>query len=110
METMLMGINVPVIIGNAVVMPGDVVLAKKEGVIFIPPHLLQKVVLNGEFVTLKDQFGHAMLREGRYTPGQIDAAWTDEIKEAFLKWLDANPDKLPMSRLELNDYMKERNW
>jgi hypothetical protein len=51
-----------------------------------------------------------MLREGVYTPGQIDAAWTDEIKNAFLLWLDANPDKLPMTRAELDNYMKERNW
>jgi len=110
METMLMGINVPVTIGNALVVPGDVVVAKKEGVIFIPPHLLQKVVLNGEFTALRDQFGHSMLREGTYTPGQIDAAWTDEIKNAFLRWLDNNTDKLPMSRPELDNYMKERNW
>ena len=110
METMLMGINVPVTIGNAVVMPGDVVLAKKEGVIFIPPHLLQKVVLNGEFVKIRDQFGHEMLRTGVYTPGQIDAAWTDAIREAFLQWLDNNQDKLPMSRQELDNYMKDRNW
>jgi 4-hydroxy-4-methyl-2-oxoglutarate aldolase len=109
-ETMLMGINVPVTIGQAVVMPGDVVLAKKEGVIFIPPHLLSKVVLTGEFVTIRDGFGHAMLREGRFTPGQIDAQWSEEIKTAFLKWLDDNEDKLPMSRQELDAFMKERNW
>lgn len=110
METMLMGINVPLTIGQAVVMPGDVVLAKKEGVIFIPPHLLSKVVLTGEFVAIRDAFGHAMLREGRFTPGQIDAAWSEEIKTAFLKWLDDHEDKLPMSRQELDTFMKERNW
>jgi regulator of RNase E activity RraA len=109
-ETMLMGINVPIRIGQAVVFPGDVVLAKKEGVIFIPPHLLRKVVLTGEFVMLKDEFGHAMLREGKYTPGQIDAQWTEEIKNAFLKWMDQNQDKIPMSRKELDEYMKDRNW
>lgn len=110
METMLMGINVPITIGQAVVLPGDVVLAKKEGVIFIPPHLLQKVVLTGEFVAIKDEFGHAMLREDKFTPGQIDSAWSDEIKTVFLKWLDENRDKLPMSRQELDEFMKERNW
>ena len=109
-ETMLMGINVPVTIGLAVVMPGDVVLAKKEGVIFVPPHLLSKVVLTGEFVAIKDQFGHSMLREGRFTPGQIDAAWSEEIKTAFLQWLDDNESMLPMSRKELDEFMKERTW
>jgi regulator of RNase E activity RraA len=110
METMLMGINVPITIGQAIVMPGDVVLAKKEGVIFIPPHLLSKIVLTGEFVAIKDEFGHSMLRSGKYTPGQIDAQWTEEIKSDFLKWLDENGDKLPMTRQELDDFMKERNW
>jgi regulator of RNase E activity RraA len=110
METMLMGINTPITVGNAIVMPGDVVVAKKQGVIFIPPHLLQKVVITGEFTALRDDFGHSMLRNGTYTPGQIDAAWSDEIKTAFLTWLDNNPDKLPMSRKELDEYMKERNW
>jgi 4-hydroxy-4-methyl-2-oxoglutarate aldolase len=42
--TMVMGINIPVRIGATTVMPGDVVLGDREGVIFIPPHLVQGVV------------------------------------------------------------------
>jgi regulator of RNase E activity RraA len=110
MEMMLTGINYPVRIGRATVFPGDAVLAKKEGVIFIPAHLLEKVVITSEFIGLKDKFGHQMLREGVYTPGQIDGKWSDDIKEAFLKWIDSNPDSLPMSRKELDEYMKNRTW
>jgi len=109
-ETMMTGINHPVRIGRATVFPGDAVLAKKEGVIFIPPHLLEKVVVTSEFIGLKDTFGHEMLRTGVYTPGQIDGKWSDDIKEAFLKWLDENPDQIPMSRTELDEYMKNRTW
>jgi 4-hydroxy-4-methyl-2-oxoglutarate aldolase len=109
-ETMLMGINVPIRIGNAIVFPGDLVLAKKEGVIFVPPQLAEKVVITAEFIALRDQFGHQMLINGTYTPGQIDAAWTDSIKKAFLKWLDDNPNTLPMKRADLDAYMKDRNW
>lgn len=104
------GINVPIRIGRAAVLPGDVVLAKREGVIFVPAHLVEKVVLTGEFIGLRDKFGHEMLRKGVYTPGQIDTQWTDEIKQAFLKWLDENPGELPMSRKELDEYMKNRTW
>jgi regulator of RNase E activity RraA len=104
------GINVPIRIGRATVLPGDVVLAKREGVIFVPAHLVEKVVLTGEFIGLRDKFGHEMLKKGVYTPGQIDTQWTDEIKQAFLKWLDDNPKELPMSRKELDDYMKSRTW
>jgi len=107
---MMTGINKPVRIGRATVLPGDVILAKKGGVIFIPPHLLEKLVINAEFIALRDAFGHQKLREGKYTPGQIDGRWSDDIKEDFLSWLDENPDRLPMTREELDAYMKERNW
>ncbi len=109
-EMMLGGINVPVRIGRTTVLPGDAVLAKKGGVAFIPAHLVADLVINAEFIALRDQFGHQRLREGKYTPGQIDAAWSDEIKKDFLSWIDKNTNKLPMSRQELDAYMKDRTW
>src|SRR5678815_4300128 len=108
-QMMLYGINVPIRIGRATVMPGDVVLAKKGGVVFIPAQYLEDLVLNSEFVMLRDAFGHQRLREGKYTPGQIDQQWTDDIKKDFLQWLDTQKN-LPMTREELDNYMKERNW
>jgi 4-hydroxy-4-methyl-2-oxoglutarate aldolase len=108
-QMMLGGINVPVRIGRATVLPGDVVLAKKGGVVFIPPQFLQDLVQNSEFVQLRDDFGHQRLREGKYTPGQIDQQWSDDIKKDFLQWLDTQKN-LPMSRKELDDYMKDRSW
>ena len=109
-KMMLGGINDPIRMGRAMVLPGDAVLAKKGGVVFIPAHLLEEVVLNAEFISLKDHFGHQRLREGKYTPGQIDTQWTDEIKKDFLKWLDDNPGKIPMTREELDKFMKDRTW
>lgn len=109
-QMMLGGINVPIRIGRATVLPGDVVLAKKGGIVFIPAHLVEHVVLNAEFIQLRDEFGHLRLRQGKYTPGQIDAQWSDEIKKDFIKWLDENPGKLPMSRAELDQFMKDRTW
>ncbi len=108
-QMMLAGINVPIRIGRATVMPGDVVLAKKGGIVFIPAQYLADLVLNSEFVMLRDDFGHQRLREGKYTPGQIDQQWTDDIKKDFLQWLSAQKD-LPMTKEELDNYMKERNW
>ncbi len=109
-QMMLASINAPIRIGRATVFPGDAVLAKKNGVIFIPAHLVEQVVIQSEFIALRDAFGHQRLREGKWTPGQIDTRWTEEIKTDFLSWLDANPDKLPMSRAELDAYLKDRNW
>jgi regulator of RNase E activity RraA len=109
-ESMVTAINTPIRIGTATVFPGDVVLAKKAGIIFIPAHLVEEVVINAEFIMLRDEFGIMRLKEGTYTPGQIDTRWTEAIKTDFLNWLDENPDKLPMTREELDAYLKDRNW
>lgn len=109
-EAMLMSINGPLVIGEVTVLPGDVVLARREGVIFIPAHLTEEVVLNAEFIMLRDEFAIQRLKAGVYTPGQIDTAWTDEIKKDFLNWIKQNPNLLPMSREELDNFMKNRTW
>jgi 4-hydroxy-4-methyl-2-oxoglutarate aldolase len=85
-EMMLTGINVPIRIGPVTVVPGDVVLGKQDGVMFIPPHLVEKVVKAGELVQLRDQFGQQRLKEGKYTPGQIDGKWTPDIEKDFAGW------------------------
>jgi hypothetical protein len=107
---MLMGINVPIRIGRAVVFPGDIVLAKQEGVLFIPAHLAEEVTISAEFVNLRDQFGHEMLKKGEYTPGEIDSKWSQEIKDHFMRWLDEHPELMPMSEEELNEYLENRTW
>jgi regulator of RNase E activity RraA len=110
MQMSLISINAPIRIGRAVVLPGDVVLAKKYGVIFIPAHLVEDLVITSEVTALRDEFGHLRLREGKYKPGQIDSQWSDEIKKDFMNWLNNYHGKLPMSKTELDNYFKERNW
>jgi regulator of RNase E activity RraA len=97
-DLMLMGLNAPIRIGRVTVLPGDVVLAKRQGVTFIPAHLAEEVVRTSEIISLKDGFGHQRLREGKYTPGQIDVVWTKEIEADFRKWLADNREKLEASR------------
>ena len=109
-QMMLTGINVPIRIGRATVLPGDVVLAKRAGTIFIPAYMVDDLVINSEFVQLRDEFGHQRLREGKYTPGQLDTKWSDVIKNDFLDWIKNYPGKLPMSKKELDDFMKDRTW
>jgi len=109
-QMMLTTINAPIRVGRATVLPGDVVLAKKHGVIFIPAHLVEQLVLTSEVTALRDEFGHQRLREKKYLAGEIDSEWTDVIKKDFLNWLNNYPGKLPMSKKELDDYLKERNY
>ena len=84
----LAGINMPIRIGEATVLPGDVVLGTPTGVIFIPPHLVQEVVERSEDIRVRDEFGKYCLQAGLYTPGQIDRVWTADIEADFQKWLE----------------------
>ena len=51
-------------------------------VVFIPAHLVEKVVKTSELVQLRDRFGKQRLSEGIYTPGQIDTRWIDHTDQA----------------------------
>ncbi len=95
-STMLMGINVPIRIGDVTVMPGDIALGDPEGLTFIPPQLAEKVAADTEMTHLVDEWGHMMLREGKYTPGQIDREWTRDMVEQFNRWLEQKGSKLRM--------------
>jgi regulator of RNase E activity RraA len=107
---MLVGVNCPVRIGGATAMPGDVVLGRDDGVIFVPPHLAEQVVKTSELIRLRDQFGKQRLSEGKYTSGQIDRRWTDDIERDFSKWLEDHKDELPVSREAIQELLKERTW
>jgi len=109
-QMMLTSINAPIRVGRAIVLPGDVVLAKKYGVLFIPAYLVEDLVLTSEVTVLRDQFGHQRLREKKYLAGQIDSEWSEDIKKDFLNWVNNYPGKLPMSKEELDKYLKERNY
>jgi 4-hydroxy-4-methyl-2-oxoglutarate aldolase len=87
----LVGVNIPIRMGSATVLPGDVVLGTPEGVTFIPPHLAQEVVERSEDVRLRDVFGKQRLAEGRYTSGQIDVStWAPDIEADFVDWQKAH--------------------
>jgi 4-hydroxy-4-methyl-2-oxoglutarate aldolase len=83
----LMGINVPIRMGKATVMPGDIAVSDPEGITFIPPQLVEKVADHAELDHLVDDWGMMMLREKKYKPGQIDGRWTPEMVEEFNKWV-----------------------
>lgn len=110
LNTTLVGINQPTRIGHATVMPGDVVLARDGGVIFIPPHLAEKVVKTSEIVRLRDMFGHLRIREGKYSAAQIDNRWSDDIEKDFSKWLNDHINELPVPKDQIQELLKTRTW
>ncbi|MGA8200101.1 MAG: RraA family protein, partial [Candidatus Sulfotelmatobacter sp.] len=95
-NVMLTGINVPIRIGDVTVMPGDIAIGDPEGVTFVPPQLAGKLADDAEMDHMVDEWGHTMLREGKYTPGQIDEKWTKEMVEQFNAWLEKKGSKLRM--------------
>ena len=110
LTTMIVSINRPTRIRTVTVMPGDVVLGKMGVVVFIPPHLAEKVVTTSEIVRLRDMFGHQRLREGKYTAGQIDTRWSADIEKDFSQWLNAHINELPVPKEQIQEILKNRTW
>lgn len=109
-EEVLMGLNTPIRIGGVMVLPGDLVLAKREGVLFIPAHLADQVVSTSEFVALKDQFGFEMVKSNKYSTGEIDSKWTEQIKKDFILWLEQHPELGSMTKETLDKVLSKRTW
>ena len=109
-EVVLGGLNVPIRIGSAIVMPGDLVISEREGVLFIPAHMAEMVVAMAEFIALRDRFSKDMLKSGRFNAGQIDNEWAAEIKSVFLEWIRQHPAEQQISASELEQLLKKRTW
>lgn len=103
----LTSINAPIRIGRATVLPGDLVLAKREGVIFIPAYLAEDAVSHAEFINLEDAFNFELNRSGK-NGGEFEGGWNEKKYAAFVEWINANPTKLKMSRAEFDSILQER--
>jgi len=87
MDVTLVGINIPIRIGGATAMPGDVVLGTPTGIYFIPPHLVQEVIETSEEIQIRDEFGKLRISQGTYTSSEIDVAnWREDIEADFKAW------------------------
>lgn len=81
------GVNVPVRIGRATALPGDIVLGTPTGVIFVPAQLAEGTVDYAEDVQSRDRFGKQRIEEGVYTAGDIDREWEAHIEKDYQEWL-----------------------
>ena len=95
-EVTLMGWNIPIRIGEVTVLPGDIIVSDPEGIMVIPAQLAEKVADESELTQLRDNWGHQMLREQKYTPGQIDAGWSQPMIDEFNKWAESKGSKMRM--------------
>jgi 4-hydroxy-4-methyl-2-oxoglutarate aldolase len=97
----LTAINSPIRIGRAVVLPGDLVLAKTDGVIFIPAILAEAAVSHAEFTNLMDDYNFELNREGK-NGAEFEGGWTAAKFQGLGKYVDAHPEKLKMPRSEFD--------
>lgn len=105
---MMTGMNVPCRVGDAVCLPGDVVLGTISGVVFIPAHLAETVAIAGEKTQVKDIFGFERLREKKYTSAQVDAAiWSREVMDDFMGWFAASPLAQPFQHLTWDEEIEK---
>ena len=103
----LTSLNAPIRIGRATVLPGDLVLAKKEGVIFIPAILADDAIAHAEFINLEDAFNFDLNKSGK-NGGAFEGGWTAKKYDALVAWINANPGKLKMTRAQFDAILAER--
>jgi regulator of RNase E activity RraA len=103
----LSAINAPIRIGRAAVLPGDLVVAKQDGIIFIPAILAAAAVASAEFTKLEDAFNFELNSSGK-NGAEFEGGWTKAKYQAFTKWIDQHPEKLKMTHQEFNDEMHRR--
>jgi len=102
----LTGINIPVRIGRAIVLPGDLVLAKHDGVIFIPAVLAAQAIAKAEFTNLQDAFNFELNKQGT-NGAEFEGGWTAQKFDALEKWVNAHPEKLKMTKAEFSELLTQ---
>ncbi len=103
----LTSINAPIRIGRATVLPGDLVLAKRDGVIFIPAILAADAIASAEFTNLEDAFNFELNRSGT-NGAEFEGGWTPKKYDALAAWINQHPDKLKMTRPEFDALLAKR--
>jgi regulator of RNase E activity RraA len=85
---MLTGINVPVRIGNAMVMPGDLVVGDREGVYFVPPQFVQEVLDKADVTHIHDEWTKKKFAEGKYKSSDIYGSPRDpKLQQEYQEYL-----------------------
>lgn len=98
-NVMLTGINIPIRIGNATVMPGDLVVGDREGVYFIPPQLVQEVLDHADVTHIHDEWTKKKFAEGKYKSSEIYGSPKDpKLKQEYQQYLKQRLDELKKER------------
>ena len=96
-QLMITGINVPIRIGNATVLPGDVVYGDREGIYFVPPHLVQKVLTRADELHIHDEWTQEKFvhETSKYKSSEIYGTPVDpKLKAEYQEYLKKKLEEL----------------
>ena len=100
-NVMLTGINVPIRIGNATVMPGDLVVGDREGVYFIPPQLVKETLDRADEIRIHDEWTKKKFDEGKYKSSEVYSTPKDpKLLEEYQEYLKKRLAELRKQRGE----------
>jgi regulator of RNase E activity RraA len=98
-NVVISGINIPVRIGKATVMPGDLVVGDSEGVYFVPPALVQAVADNADIIHIHDEWTRMKFDEGKYKSSDIYSSPKDPaLKKEYEEYLKKRLEELRKKR------------
>lgn len=100
-------INCPIRIGRASVLPGDLVIANAQGVLFVPAILAEEAVSSAELTNLMDDYNFELNKEGK-NGAEFEGGWNAKKFAGFKQWVDAHPDKLKMPKDEFETLVNQR--
>ncbi len=84
--------NGPCRIGAAICLPGDIVIGTKNGILFVPSHMVDYVIEHAYKSQVRDLYAFPKLEAGIYTTADVDAVvWNDQMMQALLNFIDTNP-------------------
>jgi 4-hydroxy-4-methyl-2-oxoglutarate aldolase len=93
-NVMLTGINIPIRIGNATEMPGDVVLGDEEGLLFIPPHLVKAALDATASTQARDEWIKMMMEKRQYKSSDLYGTPRDpELRKQLEEYIKSHPPK-----------------
>jgi regulator of RNase E activity RraA len=90
----LTGLNVPIKIGDATVMPGDVVFGDRGGLYFIPPALVKEILDKADVTHIHDEWTKMKLDTGKYKSSDIYPSPHDPaLRKEYQDYLNAHQHK-----------------
>jgi len=95
----LSGWNIPVRIGGATVMPGDLVVGDREGVYFVPPELVENMLDRADESRIHDEWTRMKFNEGKYKSSEIYGSPRDpQLKKEYEEYLKKRLEEIRKKR------------